>query len=120
MILEQQTDPLEQVENEVLQSYQMLIRALEQLKPNFKTEDSQFDKDSLGDEVSNCSKRVNSANKEIKAAYKSLEECQKKLVKIIDEIPDTLVTMPCGNINEMTYKQSLLENIKKNLEQLNK
>ena len=45
---------------------------------------------------------------------------KENLKQIITDIPESLVEVPCGRLNENTYKASLLENIRQNLERLNK
>jgi hypothetical protein len=51
-------------------------------------------------------------------AYRALKDIQQSLLKTIDDMPVPLVSLPASNLNAQTYRDSILGNIRDNLERL--
>ena len=82
--------------------------------------DDGFEIENLKHDLRDCATNTRTASSNLNEVCQNLKHNQEKVLRIIGELPETLVTLPYGSLNKSTYKESLMQNIKANLEQLQK
>lgn len=118
-------DTLDQIELQLLEDYQRIMNVLQLMKANVDPIESsrnsnKFEIEYLKHDLRDCSANVKLASSNLNEVCQNLKHNQERVLRIIGELPETLVNLPYGKLNKNVYKDSLMQNIKENLEQLQK
>lgn len=112
-------DVLDAIELQLVEDYQKIIGALEAMKSNLdNAESGNYEIENLKTDIRACTGNTRLASSNLNEVCQNLKHNQEKVLRIIGELPETLVKLPAGSLNQNTYKDSLLSNIRHNLELL--
>lgn len=114
---------LEEIEEQLLQDYESLIVALEKMKPVYEPNPDIHLKGTYENETRSKDERkiagiISEVTGILQKVGSNLETSQQRTKEAIYSTKETMVTVPASNLNETIYKQTILENIQKNLETL--
>lgn len=117
----QREDVLESIELQLVEDYNRIMLALEAIKGSLEgSAAGGFEVEHLKTDLRNCTENMRFASSNLNEVCQNLKHNHERVLRIIGELPETLVKLPAGNLNQNTYKASLLANIRDNLELLQK
>ncbi len=114
---------IESLETRLVESYERMIVSLIDVNNSIVVNDAVLEDDKthmdvMPADVRASEEHLQKASRHLQDAYRAVKDIHQSLLKMIEDMPVPLVSLPCSNLNTQTYKESLLRNIRDNLELL--
>ena len=114
---------IESLEGRLVESYERLTLSLIDVNNSIVVNDAILEEDKthmdvMPADVRASEEHLQKASRHLQEAYRAVKDIHQSLLRMIDEMPVPLVSLPCSSLNSQTYRAGLLRTIRENLELL--